>query len=147
VSIFYGALGIGSSDRFLVKTTIVPVHDGEMSTTSGKLENIIAISGGTFHVLALDKFGNVWAWGYNEYGQLGNGEHGYGKEKTTPVRVKKIGPVKGYLTDIVYVDAGFEHSTAIDKNGNFWVWGYNEYGQLGLGEGDTDDRCYAEQMP
>jgi alpha-tubulin suppressor-like RCC1 family protein len=49
-----------------------------------------------------------------------------------PVLVKKGETT--YLTDIVYIDAGFEHSLAIDKNGNIWVWGRNQYGELGQGD-------------
>jgi len=52
------------------------------------------------------------------------------------------------LDNIVYIDAGFEHSTAIDKYGNFWVWGSNEFGQLGLGEQYyPDDQPYAMKVP
>ena len=66
-------------------------------------------------------------------------------DEDEPVQVKKNSSTD--LTDIVYIDAGFEHSMAIDSNGNVWVWGRNQKGQLGLGENDTDDRYYAEQMP
>jgi len=37
-----------------------------------------------------------------------------------------------YLTDIVYINAGFDYSLAIDVNGDIWVWGRNQTGQLGL---------------
>jgi alpha-tubulin suppressor-like RCC1 family protein len=96
----------------------------------GALENIIAISAGNHHVLALDSNRNVWAWGKNEFGQLGCGGS---SNRFTPVLVKK--DVAGYppLTNIVYIDAGFEHSLTIDIDGNIWVWGRNEYGELGQG--------------
>lgn len=35
--------------------------------------NIVAISAGNYHSIALDKDGNVYTWGYNGYGQLGLG--------------------------------------------------------------------------
>jgi len=119
--------------------TPVQVHDGEMCTDSGKLEDIIAVSAGDAHVLALDKYGRVWAWGYGQYGQLGNGSTG---NKEAPVRVKTIS--KEGLQDIVFIDAGFNHSLAIDKYGQIWVWGRNYDGQLGLGH--KDYRLYAEEM-
>ena len=63
-----------------------------------------------------------------------------------PGRVRK--DASNFLDNIVYIDAGFEHSTAIDKYGNFWVWGSNEFGQLGLGEQYyPDDQPYAMKVP
>jgi alpha-tubulin suppressor-like RCC1 family protein len=115
---------------------------GDDSCNTVPLKDIIAISAGNYHVLALDKYGNVWAWGYNNEGQLGDGSLA---ESPIPVRVEKIRAGYGYLTNIIYIDAGFDYSTAIDSFGNFWVWGYNNNGQLGLG--DTSDRLYATQMP
>lgn len=53
----------------------VQVHDGEQTPgQSYFLEDIVAVSGGNYHVLALDEYGNVWAWGRGSYGQLGDGK-------------------------------------------------------------------------
>jgi alpha-tubulin suppressor-like RCC1 family protein len=41
-----------------------------------------------------------------------------------------------FLKDIVAVSAGDCHSMALDKNGNVWTWGDNEYGQLGIHSAD-----------
>ena len=41
------------------------------------MSGITAIAGGDYHSLALKNDGTVWAWGWNYYGQLGNGEKGY----------------------------------------------------------------------
>ena len=38
-----------------------------------KAINILTISAGWYYSLALCEDGSVWAWGYNEHGQLGNG--------------------------------------------------------------------------
>ncbi len=66
-----------------------------------------------------------------------------------PVRVQKDADGSP-LTEIVYIDAGFEHSLAIDKDGQIWVWGRNEHSELGLGE-DEDyyhiNQAYARKMP
>ena len=103
------------------------------------MEGIIGISAGNQHVLALDEDGYVWTWGKNSYGQLGNGRT---SDSSTPVRVKVNSST--YLTDIIYIDTGFEHSLAIDSQGNIWVWGRNTQGQLGLD--DIDDRTYADML-
>jgi len=81
----------------------------------------MAISAGNFHCLALDKDGYVWAWGDNQYGQLGIGEPASPYYCDLPVKVKK--DASNFLDNIVYIDAGFYHSMAIDKYGNFWAWG------------------------
>jgi alpha-tubulin suppressor-like RCC1 family protein len=41
------------------------------------LSNIVAISGGFLHAVALKSDGTVWAWGYNYNGQVGNGTFEY----------------------------------------------------------------------
>jgi alpha-tubulin suppressor-like RCC1 family protein len=104
------------------------------------LQNIVAISAGNHHVLALDVDGYVWGWGKNQFGQLGNGTT---SPSSTPVQVK-VGPDTP-LYDIVSIDAGFEHSMAIDNDGCIWVWGRNEFGELGLD--DKNNRNYATRMP
>jgi len=119
---YLGKLGQGPSDLEDYDTPV------KVKDQSGQdfLSNIVAISAGSDHVLALDKDGYVWGWGDNLYGQLGVGDSYY--YCTKPVKVKK--DASNFLDNIVYIDAGFEHSTAIDKYGNFWVWGSNEFGQL-----------------
>lgn len=87
------------------------------------LDNIIAISGGSGHSLALKSDGTVWAWGYNNKGQLG--------DSTTATRLT---PVKTYsLTNIVAIAAGDDYSMALRNDGTIWMWGTNGIGQLGDG--------------
>jgi len=90
------------------------------------------IAGGMTHTLALKYDGTVWAWGYNGYGQLGDGTSGTGNQKNTPVQVKGAGNV-GILTDVISVAAGMNHSAALKSDGTVWTWGYNSDGQLGDG--------------
>jgi len=83
-------------------------------------------AGGT-HSLALRADGTVWAWGWNDQGQLGDGTD---TDRHTPVRVRG-------LTDVVAVAAGRAHSLALRADGTVWAWGSNEDGELGDGT-DTD---------
>ena len=87
-----------------------------------------AIAAGGGHSLAVASDGTVWAWGSNDYGQLGDGTH---TDRPTPV------PVSG-LTSVVAVAAGEEHSLAVKGDGTVWAWGRNYYGQAGVGT--TTDR-------
>ena len=127
---YFYQLGIGDnrqSQYFLVR-----VHDGDINTPSGYLEDINDISAGWTHSLALDVNGCVLAWGYNDQGQIGVNDV---SPRYTPARV--LGPNGiGFLDGIVAIAAGRsgKHSLALDVNGHCWSWGYGGYGQLGNGQ-------------
>ena len=93
----------------------------------------VEISGGSDHSLAIDKDGNTWAWGYNMNGQLGNNTT---IDQHSPVRVlsatQSANSANNWLNSI-QISAGASHSLAIDKDGNAWAWGDNQYGQLCTG--------------
>lgn len=83
--------------------------------------------------------GEVWAWGNNDTGQLGDGT---AVSKFTPVRV--LTAVDTPLTGIVRVAAGIGHGLALDQSGNVWAWGYNFFGQLG--KNSQIDSSYAVKV-
>lgn len=89
-------------------------HISLVPTQVLEVEDIVAISSGMYHVLALKKDGTVWAWGRNSSGQLGNG--------TTASSVRTPVQVKG-LDNVVAIMAGKSHSMAIKADGSVWVWG------------------------
>jgi len=90
------------------------------------MDDVAAVSSATRFTLAIRTDGSLWAWGNNEYGQLGNGTT---TDQLSPVRV---------LDDVVAVSAGARHTLAIRTDGSLWAWGSNEYGQLG--DGTNTDR-------
>ena len=71
--------------------------------------------------------GNVWAWGDNQWGQLGNG--------TTTGSFVPIA-VSG-LSNVVAIAAGGAHALALLSDGTVRAWGMNEFGQLGNGTTTT----------
>jgi YD repeat-containing protein len=79
-----------------------------------------SVHAGRGHVLGLRSNGTVWAWGWNKYGQVGNGSSA--TNVTSPAQV---------LSGVIEVGAGHSHSPAIKSDGTVWAWGYNQYGQLG----------------
>ncbi len=113
----YGQLGNGLSS-----TSHVPVQV-QGSDGDGALSGIVAISVGRQHSLALAENGDVYAWGYNEYGQLGNNSI---TDSYLPVRVPG-------LTGIKVISTKKHHSLAMSNDGSVYAWGDNEYGQLGVG--------------
>ncbi len=81
----------------------------------------VKVSAGYLHSLAIKSDGTVWSWGYNKYGQLGDGTT---DSKCSSVQVAN-------LTDIIEVAGGGYHSLALKSDNTVWSWGYNTYGQLG----------------
>jgi len=80
-----------------------------------------SIAAGYCHSAAINKDGTLWTWGYNNYGQLGDGTT---VNRATPVQVLN-------LTDVTDVAAGYGHTVAVKSDGTVWAWGYNGSGQLG----------------
>ena len=90
------------------------------STTPTMTEK--AISAGFNHTLVMQE-GQVFAWGENTYGQLGDGTL-----SPTGIQVPALN-----LDHIIAVSAGRRHSMALRADGAVFVWGDNTYGQLGTG--------------
>jgi alpha-tubulin suppressor-like RCC1 family protein len=98
-------------------------------------------TGGNNH-LALDSNGNAWAWGYNYSGELGTGASGPDNCGTmmypTGCSMKPVAvsmPSGVVFTAVAMSD--FDHSVALDPNGQAWAWGYNSSGEIGNGTTNT----------
>lgn len=102
-------------------------------TRISTLRDITHLAAGSNHVLALDRTGNVYAWGTGHQGELGRRlvyRHRY--ESLTPRTVSLP------KNQIVKIFAGFSHNFAIDKRGRVWAWGLNNFGQTGIAAEDDD---------
>ena len=86
------------------------------------------VSAGGSHSLALGSDGQVYAWGANGFGQLGDGTL---TDRTRPVAVSAGGIPSGVT--ITEVRAGRDHSLALGSDGKVYAWGRNASGQLGDG--------------
>jgi len=121
------------------------ITDGFLNATAGGEVVVTAsitgarISAGNSHTMALKADGSLWAWGDNEYGQLGLGDEFKEDYSPTPLRV-------GDKNNWAAVVAGRWHTIAIKTDGTLWAWGWADYGLLGLGEDfdhlDNDDYGY-----
>lgn len=107
-------------------------------------EKVTAISAGGGHALALTEGGNVWAWGENEFGQLGYAPS-EGPDKCAGLACStKAVQVKGLPEDQVSsISAGYGDSYAVLKNGEVMAWGDNDTGELGDGTSEGPEKCEA----
>lgn len=83
---YYGELGNGSSGSF--NYSLVPAAVKSPDGT-GLLSGVTSISANGTHVLALKTDGTIWAWGRNNFGQLGDGT--FGTDRLLPVQVMQGG--------------------------------------------------------
>jgi alpha-tubulin suppressor-like RCC1 family protein len=70
--------------------------------------------------------GAVYCWGHNPKNQLGNGHQPEGS--LVPVRVLGV-------TSAISITTGMGHACALLSSGAADCWGYDDYGQLGVGDG------------
>jgi alpha-tubulin suppressor-like RCC1 family protein len=80
-----------------------------------------AVAAGASFSLVLDTSGNVWSWGANDVGQLGDG---------SIVPRPYPAPVVG-IAGVAALAAGGKHAHALIADGTVWAWGSNDQGQLG----------------
>ncbi len=92
------------------------------------LNGVEAISCGGWHTAALRYDGTVWTWGYNGYGELGDGTT---TNRLTPVQVSG-------LSGVVAIAGGEYHTVALKSDGTVWAWGDNSGGEIG--DGTTTQR-------
>jgi alpha-tubulin suppressor-like RCC1 family protein len=77
------------------------------------LNDMVQISQGESHSLALKADGTVWGWGKNDKYQIGDGTT---ITRYRPIQIPGLGNIKS-------VEAGFEYSMAIGKDGSVYRWG------------------------
>lgn len=118
------------SDRMSADVHDVSATAGTVSIESGGAKQV-ATSGD--HKFVLTSEGLLYAWGNNQYGQLGFKPDS--TNTSTPVNVNKPTMVNGSWLKVA---AGGKHSAAISTDGHLYTTGWNGKGQLGTG--DTDNR-------
>lgn len=137
-----GALGHGHRES-LTEPTIV-----QRLVEAG--EEVIQVACGSQHTLILTREGRLYSTGKGDFGRLGRGDTSDEPEFEeieyfTQANDSILNPHEP--TNIVKVAAGDNFSAALSQNGELWVWGRNDYGQLGLGEEAMGDMYSAERYP
>ena len=76
------------------------------------LSDVVSVSAGYYHTLALKSDGTVVGWGLDDYDTISGISN---------------------LSDIIAIDAGeHRHSLAITKQGTVKAWGYSPYGEVNV---------------
>ena len=110
---FEGSLGDGTTTNRSAPVDVVGLTSG-----------VGDISTRWFHACAVTTSGGLKCWGFNAYGQIGNGTT---TDSATPL------DVTGLTSGVSAVAIGFGHTCAVTTAGGLKCWGRNDWGQLGDG--------------
>ncbi|XP_069614402.1 RCC1 and BTB domain-containing protein 2 isoform X2 [Ranitomeya imitator] len=113
----YCQLGNGSANQALIPCQV---------STNLINKKVVSVACGSHHSMVSTSDGEVYAWGYNNSGQVGSGSTA---NQQIPRRVTSCLQNK----IVVGIACGQMSSMAIVDNGEVYAWGYNGNGQLGLG--------------
>ena len=116
----YGQVGNGSTSGSPV---LAPALVSGGAIPAGT--TITQIAAGAIDTLALSSTGQLYAWGFDANGELGNGS-----TSSSPVPVPVSVPIGTTFTQIA---AGGYHGLALSSTGQLYAWGDNEFGELGDG--------------
>ncbi|XP_055812475.1 ultraviolet-B receptor UVR8-like isoform X2 [Solanum dulcamara] len=127
----YGQCGLGNTNDVLRPTCV-------SSLLNTRIE---AVAGGLWHSVCLCDHGRVYTFGGNQFGQLGLGT-GTDHTETSP-RLVDASILENEHAKVV--SCGARHSAIMTEDSKIYSWGWNKYGQLGLG--DTIDRNDPFEVP
>lgn len=129
------AANLGEGDGILEDgsvTTSVDTNDETEEILVKGDKNKATVATGANFTIALDSEGNVWSWGQNNKGQLGNGTLNDTVSKQ-PVLLENTDEDGNHLqlSNVKQIAAGEFHAVALTETGKVYMWGYNYYGQAG----------------
>ena len=104
---------------------------GSDAMTPGRIgiRGVKYVASGDYHSFAIDNANNVWAWGLNSFGQAGYPKTAGANAALTPypMKIRKLS-----RQGILHLEGGAHHSVALNQNGECFVWGRMDSGQLGM---------------
>jgi len=115
----FGQSGHGRSNRYIISPTLL---------RGMKKHKIVRIACGQYHAVCVSDKGDVFSWGFNKDGQLGQGDNFH---RHTPSQVFFSDIVEGKATDVA---CGGGHSGVVFNNGeSVYIFGRGRCGQIGRG--------------
>eukprot|EP00268_Persea_americana_P066002 TRINITY_DN8903_c0_g1_i3.p1 TRINITY_DN8903_c0_g1~~TRINITY_DN8903_c0_g1_i3.p1 ORF type:complete len:194 (+),score=46.61 TRINITY_DN8903_c0_g1_i3:214-795(+) len=122
----YGNLGLGDRSDRLVPEKVSAV-DGQ---------KMVSVACGWRHTISVSSSGSLYTYGWSKYGQLGHGDF---EDHLIPHQLEALR--NNFVTQI---SGGWRHTMAFTSDGSLYGWGWNKFGQIGIG--DSDDRCSPVQV-
>ncbi|KAI4330103.1 hypothetical protein MLD38_028410 [Melastoma candidum] len=122
----YGNLGLGDRNDRLVPERVSSVHG----------EKMVMVACGWRHTISVSASGTLYTFGWSKYGQLGHGDF---EDHLIP---HKLEALQGSI--ISQVSGGWRHTMALTADGKLYGWGWNKFGQVGVG--DNIDHCAPVQV-
>jgi alpha-tubulin suppressor-like RCC1 family protein len=114
-----GQLGTGSTTP---ASTTTPIQVKALGSDGAEILG----NGGSFCALKTD--GSVWCWGWDHYGELGDGKETGGTAFPSPTQVEALG------NDVLHLAKGVSLTPcARKKDGSVWCWGSNVWAGAGTG--------------
>lgn len=128
-----GSNGLGDSQPTVYAPTVL----ASLDSTNAAIGPTRAIHLSYDNAHLLTQSGEVWGWGFNTNGQVGNGSTA---AQYTPQRIIFQVPTQPRIVKLVSTQNGSANSSiswyALDDQGRVWSWGFNNISQLALGNTD-----------
>jgi len=121
---FNGMLGDGTASAYSQEAGLTENHNKYEPIKI--MDDVISISAGFAHSMAIKSDGSLWAWGTNDSGELGDG-----------TKTHRLSPTK-IADDVTAVSAGSSYSMFVKNDGSLWGCGLNYFSTLG--DGTNTDR-------
>jgi len=93
-----------------------------------RMDQIVQLSCGYYHTVALTSEGKLYSWGREDYGQLGSGSR---VNRRRPQRITQI------PENVIAAACGSYHTLLLTEDGSVFACGRNNHAQLGI-ESDSD---------
>ncbi|XP_071723330.1 ultraviolet-B receptor UVR8-like [Rutidosis leptorrhynchoides] len=122
----YGNLGLGDRNDRLVPEKVF----------GNNVEKMVMVACGWRHTISVSNSGSLYTYGWSKYGQLGHGDF---EDHLVP---HKLETLEG--CHISEISGGWRHTMALTSDGKLYGWGWNKFGQVGVG--DNVDHCSPVQV-
>ncbi|KAF8018639.1 hypothetical protein BT93_H3509 [Corymbia citriodora subsp. variegata] len=124
----YGNLGLGDRNDRLFPEKVSSIHlNGEM---------MVMVACGWRHSISVSASGALYTFGWSKYGQLG---HGNFEDHLVPHKLEAL-----HGSFVSQISGGWRHTMALTSDGKLYGWGWNKFGQVGVG--DNVDHCAPVQV-
>ena len=121
----FGNNGFGQLGKI---ANVTPNPVPSLVTLPGQVGGVTQVAAGPYHSLVVTSSGQLYAFGYNYYGQLGNATN---NGNPNPNPAPTLVGLPGAIGPVTQIAAGDLHSLALTSSGQLYAFGQNFYGQLG----------------